>query len=167
MKFGFLTVAEHQAKMKASSDKIAALEAQLNEKEGAGSSEMLSKLTALFGEEANEDGFDLEAKVQATLDYAKGLESDLKTAKEGLTASQTKLTAATEQLDGIAKHLGQEKAEGHDLVKMVGEIEPEARKTPVKEDPKEVVRVDSEFRTEADEELEAIYKDAGVTGSDE
>ena len=168
MKFGFISVSEHLAKVEAKDKKIAELEEQLKKNGGADGSADLSKLTALFGDEAKEEGFDLQSKVKATLDYAQGLEGDLNTAKDGLQAAQDGLTAATEQLDGIAKHLGHEKSEGLDLVKMVGEIEPEGRKTPtVKEnedDPDKSMKdaQDGEYFTEFDQELADVKKEAGI-----
>ncbi len=162
MKFGFMTVADHQKAMKAKDDRIAALEAKLSENEGEDRSETLAAIEKLFGEEAKEEGFDLEAKVKATLDYAAGLEKDLSTAKGELTSKETELKAANEQLNGIAKHLGHDSAEGKDLAEEVGNLETEGRKTPLQKEKKELKSKDDDILCDFDEELDQMLKERGI-----
>lgn len=145
MKLPWITAEQHAKALKQKEARIAELEAAATD---TSLSETVSKLEALFGESAKEEGFDLVAAVESIQEAAQQNAS-------ALEASEQKLEAAQGQLNGVAKLLGHATAEGQDLVKLVSALQPEGRTTPVEQKEKKLHSKELDnYRCEIDEQIE-------------
>lgn len=147
MKLPWINAQQHADALKAKDSRIAALEAELKTAREASSDDTVTRLSALFGESAKAEDFDLVAAVESIQEAA------TENAKE-LEASQSQLQAANAQLNGIAKLVGEKSAEGVDLVEKVAKLEPEHRTNPLdKKDKKIQSKEKAAYECEVDEEI--------------
>lgn len=107
-------------------------------KAGATPPAIVGELTALFGDAAKAEGFDLKAAVQAALQQAADAHAELAKLKGEVKAAETKtaelttkLEAANTTLKGVAALV--DAKEGDNLVEKVGAIVPEKATTDVQE----------------------------------
>lgn len=158
MKFGFISAGEHAKAVQAKDNEIAALKAQIAESEESKSAETLGNISALFGEEAEAEDFDLTARVEATITYATGLEADL-------TAAQARVTALEKERKQIAKLCGATYSEDLDLVAEVGKLEPTGRITAIGGGTTETTDEEQDqdsYLCEFDQELKELKAKIGI-----
>lgn len=144
MKLPWITAQQHADALKAKDDRIAELEAATEANAG---SETVTKLEALFGDAAQEEGFDLVAAVESIQQAAADNATELTQAQKDLKTAQATTT-------GIAKLVGAK--EGDDLVAAVAALTPEQRTNPLEVKEKKINSKEMEaYRCEIDDEIDA------------
>ena len=147
MNFNWMSASEHKKQITAKDAEIEGLKAKVAElekdgkqAEGAEAIKKVGNLTALFGEEGKAANFDVEAAVKATL--------------ENFAALQTELEAAQKEMNAVAKHLGHTSADGVNLAEEVGKLEVVDRTRPVAgTPPASTQKVDEDIYCDFDEQL--------------
>lgn len=157
MAFNWVSPSELRKQLVAKDAEIATLKDQLDAKLENASAE---KLTALFGDAAKAEDFDLEAAVAAVIAEATTLDEANVQLTTDLEAANASLTAANGRLDAVAKLLGHASAKDVDLAAEIAAIQPEEKTTPNSIKDKKVTTVGdySEFRSEMDDQFEADLK---------
>lgn len=151
MAFDWITGGELKKRLAVKDAEIAKLTQELADSQNE--TTLKDSLTALFGDAAKAEDFDLTAAVEGLINNSTALEASV-AKKDG------ELTAATNRLNEVAVALGLESAGDVDLAAKVKELEPEGTTKPTR-NVEHTVNPESEFaefRCALDDKLENDLK---------